>query len=394
MNKSRKFVVYELYFENSNKIYIGKTYNIKSRINTHIKEALAKKYNTYKNNWIRKHLHNDEQLKYKILYETSNEQDAYEVEHKLILKTSNYNVNCFYNLDHPSNRSTKGLLKMAEIFGKDYILITKNRSIIEVKSLSKFGRDNNLNYKDLNACAKKKLKSSQGYKVFYRNDWLDLTLEERAIEIENFKCYDQYKTKEFLESGNNLRKKYVIINPHGIIEEIIGLSTYIKKNKLNDGNMFSALSKQRPCKGYQVFYKKVWDDLLPEDKSKYIAISKNYTQKKQYKITDPSGKVKIITGLKDYCLNNNLHQPSLSSLAHNKINKYKGYKIEIIDKGLQDVNPVANPSNSGKLLPDNAEDNPERSPVRERATTSRETYTQVSGNGGGLVRDRDMVYSA
>jgi hypothetical protein len=64
-------------------------------------------------------------------------------------------------------------------------------------------------------------------------------------------------------------------------------------------------------------------------------------------------------------------------------------------RGLQDANLEANSSNSGNLLTGSAEDNPERSlDNKERATTSRKTYTQVSGNGEGLEKDRDMVCSA
>ena len=59
---------------------------------------------------------------------------------------------------------------------------------------------------------------------------------------------------------------------------------------------------------------------------------------------------------------------------------------------------IANSSNSGKLLTDNAEDNPERSHyLMERATTSRKTYTQAGGNGehpNNSVVDGDMVFSA
>jgi len=59
---------------------------------------------------------------------------------------------------------------------------------------------------------------------------------------------------------------------------------------------------------------------------------------------------------------------------------------------------IANSSNSGKLLTDNAEDNPERSLfLKERATTSRKTYTQAGGNGehpNNSVVDGDIVFSA
>jgi len=331
--KTKIYVVYKLYFENSDKFYIGKTCNMKSRINAHKKEALARKYRTYKINWLRKHLLNDEELKSEILFRTNDEREAYDVEQKFIIKTSNDNVNCSYNLQYPSNKSEAGLLRMAEIFGKDYIIINKQGTFLYVHSLSRFSRENNLNYKDLNACARKKINSSQGYKVFYKDDWDDFSEEEKQLEIEKHKKYNQYKTEKFKCSGDKYRKEYIIIEPTGNVTEIVGLSRYVKDNKLNDGNMTSALTNNKLYKGYQVFYKSEWYEFDQDTRTKLISNSKNYLPRgsKRYKITDPNDNIEIIVGLSNYANKHKLHAPSLSSLATGKLNKYKGYKVEVLE---------------------------------------------------------------
>lgn len=359
-NKEKEYVVYKLYFETSDKFYIGKTSNIAKRKYDHINQALTKNIKTYKNNWLRKHLNYDEELKYEILYRTKNENEAYEVEQKIIIQTSKENVNCVYSLQHPSNKSEEGLLRMAELFGKEYILIDKSGNITEVLSLSRFGRENNLNYKDLNACARKKINSSQGYKVFFKEDWDDFSKKEQLKLINDFKVYDQYKTKKFISSGDNYKKEYIIIEPTGKIIDTRGLSLYIKTNNLNDGNMFSALSKAKPYKGYQVFYKEKWNTLSNIEKNNLIIQSKNYklNGSKIYKIIKPDNTIIIVQGLNKYCKENNLHSPSFSSLATGKLKNYKGYKIEILER-LEEEIPLANSFNSGNLPPDNAEDNPD-----------------------------------
>jgi len=373
MSKEKTYVVYKLYFDNSDKFYIGKTCNIKSRIYNHKKESVSNKYNTYKNNWLKKHLSNNEELKYEILFETTNEQEAYEVEHKMIIQTSDKNVNCFYSIQHPSNKSESGLLRMAEIFGKEYILINKTGIVTEVLSLSRFARENNLNYKDLNACAKKQINSSQGYKVFFKEDWDDFSEKEKKEEIDSFKVYDQYKTEKFKSSGDNLRKEYTVITPSGNVDVVIGLSTYIKNNNLNDGNMFSALSRSKPYKGYHVFYKEIWDSFDNDTKNIYINKSKSYIKNgaKLYKITTPDGKINKVIGLVKYAKENNLHAPSLSSLATGKIKNYKGYKIEIQER-LQEEIPVANSSNCWEPQTGKAVGNQQQSSRNRECSTTRE----------------------
>lgn len=329
----KTYVVYKLYFDNSDKFYIGKTSNISKRIYLHKIEAFYGKDKTPKNIWIKFNMFNEHKLKHEILFETTDEKKAYEVEKNYIIKTSDKNVNSVNNYNNPSGKSEDGLRRMAEIFGKKYILIDKTGKITEVLSLSRFGRENKLNYKDLNACAKKITNSSQGYKVFYKEDWDDFSEDEKTEEINKFKSYNQYETKAFKKSGDKYRKDYVIINPKGSIDIVTGLSSYIKNNNLNDGNMFTSLSKSKPYKGYQVFYKEVWDSFSDDIKTKYVNKSKNYIEKSQkmYEITTPDGTTEVIVGLGKYAKKNNLHAPSLSSLASGKLKTYKGYKIKIIE---------------------------------------------------------------
>jgi predicted GIY-YIG superfamily endonuclease len=247
--------VYKLYFEEDNKFYIGKTKELTRRIANHKKETMSGKLSK-KCNWIRKNLLLNRELKYKILYTTNSEQEALDKESSLIEETLKENVNQIID-SRKHFKSREGRLRSTEISGKDYIVITKNGLFFRIHSLKKFGEENNINYKDLNAVAKGKLKSSNNLKVIYAEIWDSLEDKEKTIIIKNFKEYNPFKniSNAMKKRMNKKKKEYIIVKPDGSVEEVIGLSTYCKTNNLNDGNMYSNLKNGKYYKGYKVFYK-------------------------------------------------------------------------------------------------------------------------------------------
>lgn len=53
---------------------------------------------------------------------------------------------------------------------------------------------------------------------------------------------------------------------------------------------------------------------------------------KEYKMTSPDGKEFVIKGLKSFCEENGLHIGNVCSVAHGRLNHYKGWRCEMVGK--------------------------------------------------------------
>lgn len=94
-NKYANFFVYKITNIKTNKIYIGKTYDVNKRLNKHFASAKCNS-NTYLHKSMRKH--GKENFKIEMLHEFTSEEDAFNKERELILKLRSNDPNIGYNL--------------------------------------------------------------------------------------------------------------------------------------------------------------------------------------------------------------------------------------------------------------------------------------------------------
>jgi hypothetical protein len=135
------------------------------------------------------------------------------------------------------------LAEGSETFGVD-----KNKKIFRAHSLRKWAFDKKLNYKDLNACARNKIKSSQGFKVFYRETWIKMGKEEKIKAILSFSNYDSN-----LESAISRRKTFWVLS-NNKIQKVTNLKEFANKNNLNVECLYlTKRNKQKKHKGFKVF---------------------------------------------------------------------------------------------------------------------------------------------
>lgn len=293
-------VVYKLYFESVVGEYIGKSSDFKRRLMDHKRNMKTPK-NTILAKWI--YENRDKELKYSILGEFKNEKDALIREaEEILIRIKNdiliLNSTLDLNIESTIKRTKKLIQRSRTSCSKKYILINKDKKIYRAHSLRLWSNNRGLNYKDLNACARKKIKSSQGFKVFYREEWKRMTKEQRIEILNTFSLYDSIK-----ESANSRRKSFWVVGNNKIIKT---------------------------------------------------------------------------TNLKKFASDNNLNVECLYLTKRNKQNKHKGFKVfsteneAIVYERLQREIFEANSFNSGKLLTDNAEDNPELSSLKRESATTRE----------------------
>lgn len=255
------YIVYKLFFESSDKVYIGKTYNISKRISDHLYSVFKLGENTYKANWIRKY-YKVCKLQFEILYSTEDEEECYAKELEIIKQYLDEGIELTNSVriaeaGGKSGRKVfteEGKLAMTARFGKPHILIYKTGRVYNTNCLKNWAEERGLNYKNLHSCLKGKSKSSQGFKVFYKQDWEDKTEEERIKIIKDFKKYDKHRTPKHINRINTLKKEFWILNKDGSIEHGFGITQYCKEKGYNGGNIINSQRYRRPQYGKVLFY--------------------------------------------------------------------------------------------------------------------------------------------
>lgn len=243
-------VVYKLYFENTKGEYIGKSSDFKRRLMDH-KRNMKNPKKTRLAKWI--YENRNKELKYSILGEFNSEKDALIKEAEEILNKIKkdifiLNSTLDLNIESTIKRTNKLIERSRKTCSKKYILIDKNKKIFRAYSLRKWACDKKLNYKDLNACARNKIKSSQGFKVFYRETWIKMSKKEKLQTIINFSNYDSN-----LESANSRRKTFWVLGTSKI-QKVTNLKEFANKNNLNVECLYlTKRNKQKKHKGFKVF---------------------------------------------------------------------------------------------------------------------------------------------
>ena len=255
------YVVYKLFFETSDKVYIGKTNNISKRISDHMYTVFKSGEDTHKANWIRKHSKLCK-LQFEILYSTDDEEECYAKELDLIKEYLNRGIEITNSVriveaGGKSGRKVltkEGKLSMTRRFGIPHILIDKSGKVYDVKCLKNGAEERGLSYRNLHSCVKGKSKSSQGFRVFYKQDWESKTKDERNKIIEDFIKYDKRLTPENINRINALKKEFWILNKDGSIEHGFGITQYCKEKGYNGGNIINSQRYRRPQYGKVLFY--------------------------------------------------------------------------------------------------------------------------------------------
>lgn len=243
-------VVYRLYFKNIDGEYIGKSSDFKRRISDH-KRNMKKPNKTRLAKWI--YENRNKELSFDILGEYDNDKDALIKESEEILdriKKDKLILNSTLDLNIQSTveKTQKLIERSRKSCSRKYILIDKTGKIYRAFSLRQWAQIKNLNYKDLNACARGKLKSSQSYKVFYREDWKKFSKKDKLDIISRFRIYDSNK-----ESGKS-RMKTFWITYKNMITKITNIKRFAIENNLNvEGLYLTSKKKQKQYKGYSVF---------------------------------------------------------------------------------------------------------------------------------------------
>lgn len=246
------FVVYKLFFESSDKIYIGKTYDINKRLTDHNYTVFILNEQTHKGNWIRKHSEIFD-LQYEILFETEDEQEAYIKELEIIKDCVDKGVPIVntQRLIEAGGRkgarvpSTQRKETMQKRFGKDYVLISKAGEVIHTSCLSVFASERGLIYKNLNACARGICFISQGYKVLYKQVWDLLSPEDKDAMKQTVEGYNPRKTKAIETHNKNMGKEFWLLNKDGFIEHGVGVKAYCREMGYDPKAILNSLSYRK-----------------------------------------------------------------------------------------------------------------------------------------------------
>ena len=123
-----------------------------------------------------------------------------------------------------------------------------------------------------------KIKTSQGYKCFSKNNWESISIEEKEYYISGQFIIDNKKANaENLFKRN--AKEYIVVTPNQEIIKVLGLDKYADENQLNKGNLAAtAMPKNygKYCKGYRAFRIDDWNNFTQQQISDILSASKTY----------------------------------------------------------------------------------------------------------------------
>jgi group I intron endonuclease len=155
--------------------------------------------------------------------------------------------------------------------------------------------------------------------------WLD-TLNP-AYNLSAVAAYGEMSEYGIYRLGYKKGLRCELISPEGIHHCAINLAWFGKEFNLLPGSL------QGLCTGKMHMIKKWKGSVILEDGSTpYLHTTKKVRREKRYLITNPEGIEFCTTNLKQFCIDNNLHQGHLSSTASpNSLQKtYKGYSAKHI----------------------------------------------------------------
>jgi predicted GIY-YIG superfamily endonuclease len=272
----KKYIVYKIMFKEQMAVYVGCTNNLKQRLSQH-KECRT---NTRIYNFIKKNnLINEIELI--PIHSFDDRKEALNFEKKFIYRISTmtlYNIlneSWIKGCKFPASGLSGGLSKSS----KEWVVLNlKTKEVIDVISLRDFGFKNNLNYKDLHACALGKINVSQGYKCFKKSDWDSFTQEQKDYYASD-KLFNDLKKIKADKLFNSNAKEYVIITPNQEIIRTKGLDRYAELMGLNKGNLSAtAMPKHygKYCKGYRAFRIEDWNNFTQQEISNILSESKTY----------------------------------------------------------------------------------------------------------------------
>lgn len=272
----KKYIVYKIVFKEHMAVYVGCTSNLKQRLSQH-RECRT---NTRIYNFIKKNNLVDD-LELIPVASFNSKQEALTFEKRFIYRVSTmtlYNIlnqtwtkECKFPASGLSGELSKSSKEWA-------VLNLKSKEVMNVISLKSFGDKNNLNYKDLHACALGKINISQGYKCFRKTEWDSFTDEQK----------DYYASDAFLNNLKEVKsqklfnvnaKEYIVLTPDGDKLNVIGLDRYAESKGLNKGNLAStAMPKNygKYCKGYRAFRINDWNNFTQQQINDILSASKTY----------------------------------------------------------------------------------------------------------------------
>lgn len=229
--------------------YVGCTNNLRRRKDQHNEKARnkASKLGVFlnENNIVLK----KEDLK--IIARFDNRDEALKYERNYTINISKQNINLL-NDNYSKECTRKGKRTNYVFKSKNYILIdVVNKTVTEVENLKKYCMENNLSYKSLNDTIKKVHIHKNQYKVFYKDEWENMSAEEQENYLSgNFLKEINKKIQE--NKKEKYSKIYEVMTPDN--EKIIvkNLDDFARQHNLTCGTLHATLIKNNKHKGYKV----------------------------------------------------------------------------------------------------------------------------------------------
>lgn len=129
-----------------------------------------------------------------------------------------------------------------------YILDLEKHTATYTKDLHIYCKEKGLSYKAVCDTLRKTILHKNRYKVFYKDEWLDMEDKEKYLSLE---YYEKNKNKKFCKRVEEQKREYLIKTPTGEIVKVHGLKDFSKEHNLTAGTLSNTFIKGTH-KGYKV----------------------------------------------------------------------------------------------------------------------------------------------
>jgi len=207
-------------------------------------------------------------------------------------------------------KSQETIRKLVEKNSKEYILMTPEGNILNIKNLSKFCKENKFYTENLTKVAQGKRKHYKFWQCKYSDDNSDF-----------------YKPQDLKEKHLS-RKTYIVKSPTGAEFKVFNLRKFCRENNLHDGNMIKiAKGFARHCKFWQCRYEgqNFFDFFERIELNDHI-----FT--KIFNVTSPEGDKYKVKNLKRFCRENNLNDGTMYDVAKGNQKSHKGWKCKYVSQ--------------------------------------------------------------
>lgn len=201
-------------------------------------------------------------------------------------------------------------LRVSEANSREFVATTPDGVEIPFKNLAKFCRENGLIPTQMLNVAK-------------------------AIHNhhKNWRCRYASESREGHQARLSLLKKnqrYMVTSPDGTQTLVRNLSSFCRKNGLNDAALIAiATGRRRVHKGWKCRYMNESDELR-EKRSSLKGKDKRYI------VTFPDGHQEEVEGLPDFCKQHGLCCSSMTKVAKGKNLQHKGFKVHYAEESVSD----------------------------------------------------------